>query len=174
MNLYSPYNRQEPRKYAQKKFPKTQDVYEDIFDEKEKRLITKKTDVNLFYDEIQEATESVYLPSILEKYKIDINKKALIEIDTNVMDVRDMPTDMLGMMSFITNQQLKFQKLPAELKKQFNNNYITFLEAGKTGQAQKMIEEYNKEIRIKKGLEAPKKAEEPKQEKTEGGVVING
>lgn len=156
-------NRNEPHKYQQKGFKKVQDVYEDIYDEKLGRNVTTKTDTNLFYDEIQETKDSVYLPSILEKYKIDINKKALVEVDTNVIDMTEMPTDMNSMYALMRNQEMKFQKLPAELKKQFDNNYFNFINQMKTGETQQKIDSYNKEIRTKKGLVEPQK--EIKEEK---------
>ena len=162
-------NRNEPHKYQQKGFKKIQDVYEDIYDEKKGRMVTVKTDTNLFYDEIQETKDSVYLPSILEKYKIDINKKALVEVDTNVIDMTEMPTDMNSMYALMRNQEMKFQKLPAELKKQFDNNYFNFIEQMKTGETQQKIDSYNKEIRTKKGLVEPQKEIKEEKEITDNG-----
>ena len=162
-------NRNEPHKYQQRGFKKVQDVYEDIYDEKQGRNVTQKTDVDLFYDEIQETKDSVYLPSILEKYKIDINKKALVEVDTNVIDMTEMPTDMNSMYALMRNQEMKFQKLPAELKKQFDNNYFNFIEQMKTGETQQKIDSYNKEIRTKKGLVEPQKEIKEEKEITDNG-----
>ena len=162
-------NRNEPHKYQQKGFKKVQDVYEDIYDEKKGRMVTVKTDTNLFYDEIQETKDSVYLPSILEKYKIDINKKALVEVDTNVIDMTEMPTDMNSMYALMRNQEMKFMKLPAELKKQFDNNYFNFIEQMKTGETQQKIDSYNKEIRTKKGLVEPQKEIKEEKEITDNG-----
>ncbi len=145
-------NRNKPHKYQQGGFKKVQDIYEDIYDEKTGHLVTKKTDANLFYEEIQEAKDSIYLPSILEKYKIDINKKALVEIDTNVVDMTTMPQDMTSMFAFMKNQEMKFDKFPVELKKQFNNSYYEFANQSKTGEAMEKINKYNEDIRTKKGI----------------------
>lgn len=146
-------NRNERHKYQQKGFKQVQDVYEDVYDEKTGKLVTKKTDVNLFYEEIQEAKDSIYLPSILEKYKIDINKKALVEIDANVVDMTEMPQDMQSMFIFMKNQEIKFGKMPSTLQEQFGGNYLGYLNKVKSGEAQQIIDKYNNDIKIKKGLE---------------------
>lgn len=163
MHFITDTNRNDPHKYQQKGFKKVQEIYEDVYDEKSKRLVTKHTDNNLFYDEIQEAKDSTYLPSILERYKIDINKKALVEIDSNVVDMTEMPQDMTSMYILMRNQELKFNKLPAEVKKQFDNNYLTFLSEARTGEAQNKINQYNKEIKTKKGLNVEKNDESKKE-----------
>lgn len=146
LTFRSEIDRPEPHKYAQGNFKKYMDQYEELIDKKTGKLKLEVTDKIPIDDQIQEHKSSVTLDSLLERYKIDLSKKAITEISNDIIDMTIMPQDALECYSLIHEAEQNFADTTKEFKSEFNNNFGEYLKGFSTGKTQEIINKYNKHI----------------------------
>lgn len=143
----SEINRPKPHMYAQGNFSKVMDQYEELIDTKTGKLKLEITDKIPFDDQIQEHKSSVTLDSLLERYKIDLSKKAITEISEDITDMTVMPQDALECYSMIHEAQMNFENTTKEFKAEFNNNFGEYLKGFSNGKTQAVVDKYHKKLK---------------------------
>lgn len=142
----SELNRPKPHMYAQGKFRKDMDKYEELIDKKTGKTVLEITERIPFDDQIQEHKSSVTLDSLLERYKIDLSKKAITEISEDIADMTIMPQDALECYSMIHEAEKNFQDSTKEFKAEFNNNFGEYLKGFANGKTQQVVDKYHKKL----------------------------
>ena len=146
MTFRSELNRPTPHMYAQGGFRKDMDQYEELIDKRTGKMVLEITDKIPFDDQIQEHKSSVSLDSLLERYKIDLSKKAITEISEDITDMTVMPQDALECYSLIHEAEQNFKDTTKEFKAEFNNNFGEYLKGFSTGKTQQIVDKYNKKL----------------------------
>ena len=142
----SELNRPKPHMYAQGNFRKDMDQYEELIDKHTGKMVLEITDKIAFDDQIQEHKSSVTLDSLLERYKIDLSKKAITEISEDITDMTIMPQDALECYSMIHEAEKNFQDSTKEFKAEFNNNFGEYLKGFANGKTQRVVDKYAKKL----------------------------
>lgn len=142
----SELNRPRPHMYAQGNFRKDMDQYEELIDKHTGKMVLEITDKIPFDDQIQEHKSSVTLDSLLERYKIDLSKKAITEISEDITDMTIMPQDALECYSMIHEAEKNFQDSTKEFKAEFNNNFGEYLKGFANGKTQQVVDKYAKKL----------------------------
>lgn len=142
----SELNRPKPHMYAQGNFRKDMDQYEELIDKKTGKMVLEITDKIPFDEQIQEHKSSVTLDSLLERYKIDLSKKAITEISEDITDMTIMPQDALECYSMIHEAEKNFQDSTKEFKAEFNNNFGEYLKGFANGKTQQVVDKYSKKL----------------------------
>ena len=130
--VYSDIYKQEPRKFAEKGFKKTVDVYEDIVNPKTGKLETKLTKNENFYTKIQEMKEYQELENIIKRYNIDLNDNHITEINQELVDMTNIPTDLVEVYAMTTKLETMFNESSAPIKAHFKD-FAGFLQSFKQG-----------------------------------------
>ena len=147
MTFRSELNRPRPHQYAQGGFRLDMDQYEELIDKHTGKLVLELTDKIPFDDQIQEHKNSVCLDSLLERYKIDLSKKAITQISEDITDMTVMPQDALECYSMIHEAERNFEETTKEFKNEFNNNFGEYLKGFTTGKTQEVLNKYNKNLK---------------------------
>lgn len=142
----SELNRPTPHMYAQGGFRKDMDQYEELIDKHTGKMKLEITDKIPFDEQIQEHKSSVTLDSLLERYKIDLSKKAITEISEDIIDMTVMPQDALECYSLIHEAEQNFMDTTKEFKAEFNSNFGEYLKGFRTGKTQQIVDKYNKKL----------------------------
>ena len=151
----SELNRPVPHMYAQGNFRKDMDQYEELIDKHTGKMKLEITDKIPFDDQIQEHKSSVTLDSLLERYKIDLSKKAITEISEDITDMTVMPQDALECYSMIHEAERNFEETTKEFKAEFNNNFGEYLKGFSNGKTQAIVDKYNKKLKTADTTQIP-------------------
>lgn len=143
MEFKSLTNLHEPHKFAEGGFKKTFDVYEDIINPKTGKLETKKTKEEPFYEKIQAAKDSQILDNIIQRYNIDLNNKHITEINEEIVDMTNMPEDLIETYALTTKLQTMFNESTAEIKNHFKD-FAGFLQSFQKGTLKSELAELHK------------------------------
>lgn len=143
MEFKSLTNLHEPHKFAEGGFKKTLDVYEDIINPKTGKLETKKTKEEPFYEKIQAAKDSQILDNIIKRYNIDLNQKHITEINEEIVDMTNMPEDLIGTYALTTKLQMMFNESTADIKNHFKD-FAGFLQSFQKGTLKSELAELHK------------------------------
>lgn len=143
MEFKSLVNLHEPHKFAEGGFKKTFDVYEDIINTKTGKLETKKTKEEPFYKKIQEMKESQELENIIKRYNIDLNNKHITEISEEIVDMTNIPEDLIETYALTTKLQTMFNESTAEIKNHFKD-FAGFLQSFQKGTLKSELAELHK------------------------------
>lgn len=143
MEFKSLTNLHEPHKFAEGGFKKTFDVYEDIVNTKTGRLETKKTKEEPFYEKIQAAKDNQILDNIIQRYNIDLNNKHITEINEEIVDITNMPEDLIETYALTTKLQTMFNESTAEIKNHFKD-FAGFLQSFQKGTLKSELAELHK------------------------------
>lgn len=146
MLFKSELNRPEPHKYVQSGFRTDMDKYEELIDKHTGKMVLEITEKIPFDDQIQEHKNTVSLDSLLERYKIDLSKKAITEISEDITDMTIMPQDALECYSLIHEAEKNFADTTKEFKAEFNNNFGEYLKGFSTGKTQQIVDKYHKKL----------------------------
>lgn len=92
-------------------------------DGREELQKTGMTDIQEFIDS---HLESVLLQNIIARYQAG-DTEALEKVKGFYADVKDMPSNFAEVMNLGIKGKQFFDKLPVEVKKLYNNNYMEFL-----------------------------------------------
>lgn len=142
MEFRSESNRPEQHEYAQGDFKTTIDIYEDLINKHNGKLETTKTDSEDFYEKIQSYKDGQLLESIIKRYEIDIDKKQVKEIESDIVDMTEVPTNLTEAYSMIKQIENDFDQRPAVIKKAFNNNIGEYINGIQSGELQKQLDKY--------------------------------
>lgn len=181
---YSETNRPPRGKFAEGGFKKTVDVYEDLINEKTGKLETKKTREEPFYKRMQEETESQLLETLIERYKVDLNKKHITQLKEELVDMVGMPADLIETYALTHKLEKQFNESTADIKAHFKDfaGYLRAFQEGTLGQ------DLNNIIRKRKVVQQPvqqqtvqqqpvqqpvqqKPVQQPVQQPTQPGVL---
>lgn len=143
MEFKSMINPHEPHKFAESGFKKTLDVYEDIINPKTGKLETKKTKEEPFYEKIQAAKDSQILDNIIQRYNIDLNNKHITEINEEIVDMTNMPEDLIETYALTTKLQMMFNESTADIKNHFKD-FAGFLQSFQKGTLKSELAELHK------------------------------
>lgn len=143
MEFKSLVNLHEPHKFAEGDFKKTFDVYEDIINPKTGKLETKKTKEEPFYEKIQAAKDSQILDNIIKRYNIDLNQKHITEINEEIVDMTNMPEDLIETYALTTKLQTMFNESTADIKNHFKD-FAGFLQSFQKGTLKSELAELHK------------------------------
>ena len=143
MEFKSLVNLHEPHKFAEGGFKKTFDIYEDIINPKTGKIETKKTDEEPFYEKIQAAKDSQILDNIIKRYNIDLNNKHITEINEEIVDMTNMPEDLIETYALTTKLQTMFNESTAEIKNHFKD-FAGFLQSFQKGTLKSELAELHK------------------------------
>ena len=143
MEFKSLVNLHEPHKFAEGGFKKTFDIYEDIINPKTGKLETKKTDEEPFYEKIQAAKDSQILDNIIQRYNIDLNNKHITEINEEIVDMTNMPEDLIETYALTTKLQMMFNESTADIKNHFKD-FAGFLQSFQKGTLKSELAELHK------------------------------
>lgn len=143
MEFKSLVNLHEPHKFAEGGFKKTFDVYEDIINTKTGKLETKKTKEEPFYEKIQAAKDSQILDNIIQRYNIDLNNKHITEINEEIVDMTNMPEDLIETYALTTKLQTMFNESTADIKNHFKD-FAGFLQSFQKGTLKSELAELHK------------------------------
>lgn len=103
-----------------------------------KKEIVKTGETNI-YEMIQASAESCKLQNIIAQCNGDYNA---LMAEGNFIDVSEMPTSLMEMQNLILKTTDEFEKLPAEVKKKFENSvekYISLYGTQEWGEALGLI-----------------------------------
>ena len=142
----SEINRPRPHQYAQGNFKKYMAKYEELIDKKTGKLTLEVTDRVPIDEQIQEYKDMVTLDSLIERYKVDLSKKAITKISEDITDMTLMPQDALECYSLIHQAERNFADTTKEFKAEFNNNFGEYLKGFATGKTQQIVNKYNKNL----------------------------
>lgn len=143
MEFKSLTNLHEPHKFAESGFKKTVDVYEDIINTKTGRLETKKTKEEPFYEKIQATKDSQILDNIIQRYNIDLNNKHITEINEEIVDMTNMPEDLIETYALTTKLKTMFNESTADIKNHFKD-FAGFLKSFQKGTLKSELEQLHK------------------------------
>lgn len=143
MEFKSLTNLHEPHKFAEGGFKKTVDVYEDIINTKTGRLETKKTKEEPFYEKIQASKESQILDNIIQRYNIDLNQKHITELNEELVDMTELPEDLIETYALTTKLQTMFNESTADIKNHFKD-FAGFLQSFQKGTLKSELAELHK------------------------------
>ena len=139
MDFKSLINPHENHKFAEGGFKKTVDVYEDIVNSKTGKLETKKTKEENFYEKIQEMKESQTLENILRRYNIDLNENHITEIYDEIVDMTEMPEDLIETYAMTKKLENMFNETTADIKNHFGD-FASFLKSFQNGNLKSEIQ----------------------------------
>ena len=122
----------EPGIFKDKGFKKTVDVYEDIINPKTGKKETKKTKTENFYEKIQANKEFQELENIIRRYNIDLNEQHITEISQELVDMTNMPEDLIETYALTTKLESTFNESTAEIKAHFKD-FAGFLKSFQKG-----------------------------------------
>lgn len=159
MEFKSESNRPIPHQYAQNGFKKTIDIYEDLINKHNGKLETKQTDSEDFYEKIQSYKDSQLLESIIKRYEIDIDKKQVKEIQSDIVDMTQLPQSLTEAYSMLKQIENDFDSRPAVIKKAFNNNIGEYIAGIQNGELEKVLQKYSGETIQNQVKEEPRQAQ---------------
>lgn len=107
------------------------------------------------YEEIQAAKDSVDLHAIMKRYE-NGDESALDKVQGMYIDTVDLPKNYAQLYDQVSKANMVFDAMPAEIKKQYNNNPATFWKNYGKDEFDNVINEYRKEVFSRYGLEDEK------------------
>lgn len=132
MEFKSLVNLHPKHEFAEGGFKKTIDVYEDIINAKTGKMETKKTKEEPFYEKIQEMKESQELDKIIKRYNIDLNDKHITEITDEIVDMTNLPSDLIETYAVTKKLESMFNETTADIKNHFHD-FAGFLSSFQKG-----------------------------------------
>ena len=132
MEFKSYINPPKPHEYAEGNFKETIDVYEDIVNPKTGKLETKKTKEENFYEKIQSMKETQMLENIIKRYNIDLNENHITEISQEVVDMTNLPEDLIETYAVTKKLESMFNETTADIKNHFKD-FAGFLRSFQNG-----------------------------------------
>lgn len=119
-----------------------------------KQLVKKKTRRNI-YQKIQQYKDECDIYEILRRS--DPNRRlgleqqiinANLEDDNKIIDMTQMPRNLIQARQMLADADKKFNSLPIELRKEFNNNPNEFIASVNNGTLQNVINKLTKKEKI--------------------------
>ena len=106
------------------------DDYEKRLDSKGRIVIRKKPIKKNIYNRIQEH-EGEDIKSMMQKLSKQERRQfqtlgQIYKSESDVYDLREVPTSIPQAIQMAKDTKTKFEQLPADVKKEFNNNYMEF------------------------------------------------
>lgn len=139
MEFKSFINPHQKHEFSEGGFRKTVDVYEDIINPKTGKLETKKTKKEPFYEKIQEMKESQELDKIIKRYNIDLNENHITEITEEIVDMTNIPTDLIETYATTKKLESMFNETTADIKNHFHD-FAGFLSSFQKGTLQSELQ----------------------------------
>ena len=132
-----------PKRHS-KAFTNTkQAVYKQELDKKTgERKLVKREEVDV-YEKIQEFADETKISNILKKYQIDLFSKNLKEGEEKLIDLTNMPENLLETMTAIDNAKYLWERQSPNVKEKFNNDFRQFIAGSENGQLADIL---NKEL----------------------------
>ena len=132
MKFKSYVNPPAKHEFAEGGFKETIDVYEDIVNSKTGKLETKKTKQENFYQKIQSMKETQQLENIIKRYNIDLNENHITEISQEIVDMTNLPQDLIETYAVTKKLESMFNETTAEIKNHFKD-FAGFLKSFQNG-----------------------------------------
>lgn len=150
--FFSETNRPTPHAYAEGGFKKSVDIYEDLINSKTGKLETKKTGSDPFYNKMQEQTEGQLLETLIRRYQVDLNTKHITQVKEELVDMTNLPEDLLETYALTHQLELQFNESPAEVKKHFGT-FGDYLKSFQDGSLREKLSNLHNEL---KGIKTQK------------------
>ena len=129
-----------PGEFAEKNFKQTIDIYEEIIDKKTGESKVVKTGEENFYNKIQEMKEVSTLENIIKRYSIDLNDQHITEISNELIDMTNIPEDLIETYAMINKLENMYNGTSADVKNKFGT-FAGFLQAFKDGNVESKLQE---------------------------------
>lgn len=121
-----------------------QAVYKQELNKKTgERKLVKREEVDV-YEKIQEFADETKISNILKKYQIDLFSKNLKEGEEKLIDLTNMPENLLETMTAIDNAKYLWERQSSKVKEKFNNDFRQFIAGSENGQLADIL---NKELK---------------------------
>lgn len=136
MEFYS--NTRKPGRKQESFTNTTAPVYRKEINKKtgERRLVKdREEDV---YAKIQEYAEESKLSNILARYNVNMMQRVK-DAETQMVDLTNLPTNLLEAMTTIDNAKYLWERQPKELKAQFDNDFKKFIAGSENGQIMEIL-----------------------------------
>ena len=147
--FFSESNKPIAHAYAEGGFKKSVDIYEDLINSKTGKLETKKTGSDPFYNRMQEQTEGQLLETLIRRYQIDLNTKHITQVKEELVDMTNLPEDLLETYALTHQLELQFNESPAEVKKHFGT-FGDYLKSFQDGSLREKLSNLHNELKGKK------------------------
>ncbi|UPW36499.1 internal scaffolding protein [Peromfec virus RodF8_36] len=127
-----------PPRMFQPETSRTEPDYEERLDKDGKKYLKKvgETDV---YEKIQEARSGTELAQLIENFKIKINENDLTKVEETIIDVTNIPTNMIDALNVVEQAKTTFNTAPKEIRETFNNNFTEFLAGAQNGTLKSLL-----------------------------------
>lgn len=122
---------------------KIQPTFELKIDKETGKKELKKSGSTNIYEKIQAAKESTLIYNIIERYKQGY-EEVLTKTKGIYADITQMPTSLAEAQQRLIDAENYFNKMPLELRKEFNNSYTEFLASINNGNIEKIAKKYAK------------------------------
>ncbi|QCS36610.1 minor capsid protein [Capybara microvirus Cap3_SP_481] len=126
MKFYTAYNRpaSEPTEIGSSIYP----IYEPRIDKKTGRKILIKVGEEDLYEKIQESLEGTKIENIVRRVTLG-DPTALEQRIGQYLDLTEMPENLMAAQNFILKAEAEFEKLPLEIRKEFNYSTEEYVSA---------------------------------------------
>lgn len=136
MEFYSESNH--PPMVYHRECKKTAPIYEEQINKKTLQKELKQVGETNIYEKIQESRDATDIQKIIERYQINIDEK--IKINDEILDYTENPTSLIEAHQMILNAEQIWDKEPATIKAEFNNNFVEYLAAANDGTLKNVYE----------------------------------
>ena len=155
------------RKFSEGGFSKEIQKYEEIMNPKTGKLELKATEKENFYNKIQEQVEDQLLDTIINRYKIDLHDKKITQLKEEIVDLTQMPTDLVEVYALAHTMEKQFNNSDAIVKNYFKDfgSYLKAFQNGTLRNDLEKIQMMNKQIN-----EFSTQKTEPSTQKTEASI----
>lgn len=110
-----------------------------------------------FQDMIQASAESCDVENIINKYRLTGDAAILNRGNAIYGDFTDLPKNLMEMYSMVDSARAEFEKLPVEIKEQFNFNAGEFFASVGTDKFNNLFNKMNELVETSTNLEAVEK-----------------
>lgn len=169
MEFKSFINPHEKHAFAEGNFKKTVDIYEDIINTKTGKLETKKTKEEDFYEKIQSMKETQTLENIIKRYNIDLNENHITEINQEIVDLTNMPQDLIETYATTKKLESMFNETTADIKNYFKD-FAGFLKSFQNGTLQSELQALSRKPQQIRQQETEQK-QTAEETKPIGGII---
>lgn len=153
MQFRNQYTVQDISKYVNASGEKEIEDYEARLDSSGVTKLVKKSTKRNIYDRIQQSKDECDIYEIIRRsdpqIRLGIEQQILnanLTDSGEVYDLTDMPKNLIQARQMLVDADKKFNALPLEVRKEFNNNSNEFLAAAQKGELKQRIQKlYKKE-----------------------------
>lgn len=101
-----------------------------------------QTGVTNIYEKIQDARQGSELATLINQYKMKVNENNILELEKTIVDLTNIPTNLIEAQNMINDAKNTFNLMPTEIKQTYNNNFNEFLAGSMNGSLETLIKEY--------------------------------